>query len=368
MTNISPTSGSVFRMLCRVLGGQDQAALRECVTTALLPHLFNMAHSQGLLPALALRCNEQEIDTLAFGEERADLLKQALMDNTLRNLEISAQALKFTRQLNRAGVTPLLLKGTARLLTSASENLGFRKQVDIDLIVQPAELEAAGNVFLANGYSFCKFPDNSSAVPIRPGDTIGAMKSSAAHHHLPPLVKGGYAATVELHRHFLPRRFQRNNPLDPLFNSAQEIVSHGATFYVPSTEHQLIHLLLGNFVHDGHLARRTFPIREACDLIDILENAEHDVNQRLVLQHCGRSFTLFHALVCELMHYTPRTGIAETEDTSKFTWTMQKRFESHAIRKSLDIYARAEYLAHALAYSPAKLPAYLRKMVSSNQA
>lgn len=366
MAKSPSSSASVFRMLCRVLGGQDQTALRECITTELLPQLFNMAHSQDLLPALAVRCNEQDIDTLVFGEERADSLKQALMDNTLRNMEISAQALKFTLQLNGAGITPLFLKGTARLLTSASESLGFRKQIDIDLIVQTAELKAAGDVFLADGYSFCKFPDNSTAVPIRPGDTVSAMKLSAAHHHLPPLVKGGYAATVELHRHFLPRRFQRNNLLDRLFDSAQKIASHGATFYVPSTEYQLIHLLLGKLVHDGHLTRRTFPIREACDLIDILENAEYDVNQRLVLQHCGHSFPLFHALVCELMNYVPRTNITAWEDPASFTRMMQKRFESHVLRKSLDVFARAEHLAHALAYSPTKLPDYLRRMVSSN--
>ena len=72
-------------MLCGVLGGGDQTALKECITAALPPQLFNMAHIEDLLPALAVRCNEQDIDTLVFGEERAGLLEQALMDNTLRN-------------------------------------------------------------------------------------------------------------------------------------------------------------------------------------------------------------------------------------------------------------------------------------------
>ena len=366
MTRTPPTSSSVFRILCRVVGGHDQAALKECIAATSLRQLFNMAHSQDLLPALAVRCNEQDIDTLVFGEERADLLKQALMDNTLRNMEISAQALKFTRQLNRAGITPLFLKGTAQLLTSESENIGFRKQIDIDLIVKPAELEAAGDAFLADGYSFCKFPDNATAVPIIPGDTVRAMKSSAAHHHLPPLVKGGYAATVELHRHFLDRRFQRGNPVEALFSNALLFERHGATFRVPSSEHQIIHLVLGKFVNDGHLARRTFPIREACDLIDLLEGAEGAVDQKLVQQHCGGSFPLFYSLVCELMNYPRRTRIAEFEDTSKFTWMMQKSFESHAVRKVLDAYARTEYLAHALAYNPTKLLDYLRRLKSSS--
>jgi hypothetical protein len=91
MAKSPSSSASVFRMLCRVLGGHDRTVLSECITRALLRQLFNMVHSQDLLPALAVRCNEQEIDTVIVGEERAGLLKQALRDNTLRNMKISAQ-------------------------------------------------------------------------------------------------------------------------------------------------------------------------------------------------------------------------------------------------------------------------------------
>ena len=367
MTKTPPTNWSVFRELCRVLGGQDQKALKECIDAGQLSQLLDMAQLHDLLPALAVRCNEQDVGSTVLGEEKAALLKQALMDNTQRNMKISAQALKLARQLNLAGITPLFLKGTARLLTSESENLGFRKQIDIDLIVQPAELEAAGDAFLADGYSFCEFPDNSAAVPITPGNTVSAIKISAAHHHLLPLVKDGYAATVELHRHFLPKRYQRTNPLDPLFDSARQIESHAATFYVPSTEYQVIHLILGKLVHDGHLARRSFPIRGACDLIDLLDNAEGDVDQQLVVQRCGSSFALFFALVSELMAYRPRTTITELVDASKTIQMMQKRYESPATRKLLDAYARTQYLVHALAYSPAKLPAYMKRMIPSSR-
>jgi len=368
MTRARSTGGSVFRLLCRVLGGRDPSALQECIAAGWLPQVFNLARSEGLLPALAVRCHEQNIDAQVLGTQSAHRLRQALIENTRVNLEIIAQALAFTRALNRAGITPLFLKGTARLLHLETRDIGFRTQVDIDLVVQPSELEAAGDVFLAAGYRFCRFPDQATAVPLRPGDSPSAIQSSAAHHHLPPLVSDDYAATVELHRHFLPRRFQRGNPLAPLFGSARKTERHGATFYLPATEYQLIHLLLGKWVHEGHLTRRTFPVREACDWIELLESAGHDVDQRLVLQHCGRSFTLFHGLVCELMQYDAPLRMAGSEDTAKFTRTMQRRFESRALCRSLDMCARAEYLARALAYSPAKLPDYLRRKVSSKQA
>jgi hypothetical protein len=356
-----PATAAIFLRLSSVLGGQCPQALQECTAANQFEPLFDLARKLDLLPALSVRCNELHVGAEILGQHRSDALRQALMDNTLRNMAISAQALKFTRQLNRAGITPLFLKGTARLLASAPESVGFRTQADIDLIVQPNELRAAGDVLLADGYSYCEFAGNSDVARTNSCDTASAIKQSASHHHLPPLVKPGYAASVELHRHFLDGRFQRNNPLEPLFDSARLLEWHGVTFKVPSTEFQIIHMVLGKFVYDGYLARRAFPIRDACDLIELLENAEGDIDQQLVLRHCGRSFPLFHTLVCELMNYSPRTGVILFEDTTRFTWLMQKRFESNTARKLLDAYARFEYLAHALASSPAKLPAYLRR-------
>jgi hypothetical protein len=361
MTRTPSTNWSVFRVLCRVLGGQDQKALKECIDARQLSQLFELAQLHDVLPALAVRCNEQDVGSTVLGEEKAALLKQALMDNTQRNMKISAQALKLTRQLNLAGNTPLFLKGTARLLTSESENIGFRKQIDIDLIVQPTELEAAGDAFLADGYSFCQFPDNTSAVPIEPGDAASAIKLSTAHHHLPPLVKNGYAATVELHRHFLPSRFQRNNPLGPLFVSAHRVESHGATFKVPRAEHQLIHLILGKLVHDGYLARRTFPIREACDYIELLNSVEGRIDQGLVAQHCGTNHATFSQLVTVLTGYTLREPLNKAGDITLRMQMMQKRYNSPVIAKILDAHARAVHLTQSMLSNPAKLPAYLRR-------
>ena len=368
MTGALSTNWSVFRTLCRVLGGQDKAALSECVADRQIPQLFDIAKTQNLLPALAVRCNEHNLGAQILGEETASLLKQALIDNTRRNMQISAQALKFTRGLNQAGIKPLLLKGTARLLAEHGGNLGFRKQTDIDLIVRPEELKVAASVLLADGYRFCHFPDGGSAVPLVPGDTDSAIKVSAAHHHLPALAKDSYASTVELHRHFLPRRFQRSNPLSPLFESAHTIERYGATFQVPSTEYQIIHLILGKLVNDGYWAGRSFPIREACDLINILESAEEPVDQQLVAKHCGRKYIRFHALVTELMQRGSDTNTSKSRDLTFYIRLMQQRSNSQVMRTFLDGYARVGHLTHALIHSPAKLPDYLSRISLWNQS
>lgn len=228
-----------------MIGGQDSRALTEGIEAGLFSYLVDMAQQNDVLPSLAVRCEEQQIDSASLDNTRDELLKQELRENTLRNMRISAQAIKLTKQLNAAGITPLFLKGTALLLTENENNLGFRKQIDIDLLVEPSQLEAAAEVFLAGGYGFLESAGSSTSAPTLLIDTKTAMKRSATHHHLTPLAKAGYNAPVELHRHFLPRRFQSKNPLKPLFNAASEQQSHGASFLIPSVEYQMIHLLLG---------------------------------------------------------------------------------------------------------------------------
>lgn len=361
-----PGSFPIFQCLCRVLGDCRLDVPEEYLATLESPALFDMARSLDLLPALAVRLQQLGGGTGVLDEERDHLLQQALMDNTLRNLQISAQAVKLTLALNRAGVTPLFLKGTAGLLLGESDNIGFRRQVDIDLIVPPEATVEASNALLADGYRFCQFPDGTSAVPLAPGHTASAIRASAAHHHLPPLVKEGYGATVELHTHFLPRRFQHNNPLQPLFDKASVAERHGVSFQMASPEHQLIHLVLGKFVHDGHRSRRTFPIREACDLVQLLKRDRGDIDHQRVRQHCGASYPLFLGLVGELMDYTRPDCVAGSVETGRYLSLLQKRFESPAVARLLDAFARTEHLAHSLVYNPGKMSTYLRRLVRVN--
>jgi hypothetical protein len=361
------SSSFLFRRLCRVLGGHDQSALHDIITAGQLPQLCRMAQLHDQLPALAVRVNEQRLDRAELGEANGELLQRVLHENTRRNLQISAQAIKLTVRLNEAGIVPLFLKGTARLLGTDSVNLGFRQQSDIDMIVRPAELAAAGDVLLADGYRYCQFSGNPARAPRQIADTQAALRLSATHHHLLPLAKQGYVATVELHRHFLDRRFQRANPLEPLFASAHQLERHGAIFQVPSLEYQLIHLVLGKLVTDGHLARRAFPLREACDLIELLQGVDDaHIDQALIAQRCGSGFAQFLALVSELTGFAPGFTVAGPVDISAYLRLLQQRDDSALARALLDAYARVQYLAYALLHSPAKLPVYLSRLLPSD--
>jgi len=340
-----------------VLGDRDKQALSSAISNGFFPKLFEQAKLNDVLPALTVRCNKQLPANDALETTQRERLNRALHDNTLQNMKIKAQALKLTKALNTAGITPLFLKGTIDLLDTKNENIGFRKQVDIDLLVPPEELEAAGDTFLRDGYGYHDFEGDQSTEP---PTTRAAIKISAAHHHLPPLVKKGYDTTVELHSHFLAKQQQRNNPLEPLFRTAQVRETHDAAYLIPTTEYQLIHLVEGKFVHDGHLARRTFPLREACDFISLMDRVDSSTNLELVIQHCGNNFAVVHALVRELMGYT--APLAPTADVSSFITLMQRRYNSPTVSRVLNSYARTRHLAGSLAHSPGKLSAYLGRL------
>ena len=350
-----------FRSLCRLLGGQGVADRGAWAATPTWPHLVTMAEQLDLLPALAVRLEQLGAASPDLGAPAQQRLQQALLDNTRRNMQITAQAVKLARCLNRADIKPLFLKGAAWLLTEGSDTVGFRQQVDIDLLVAPGEVEPAGDALLAEGYRFCLFPDNDTAAPLEPGDTASAIRAGMAHHHLPPLVKEGYGVTVELHTHFLPARFQRNNSLAPLLAQARPVERHGARFMVASVEYQLIHLVLGKFVHDGYQSRRSFPIREGCDLIRLLDAEEAGIDHTFVLRRCGHSYPLFLGLVCELMGYRPQGGVPDRVEMGSYLHLLQKRFSSVALRGLLDRWARTHHLAHQMVFSPLKLPGYLRR-------
>jgi hypothetical protein len=353
---------TLFKYLCRIIGGQDCDALVEASQAGLLSKLLDIAAGEDLLPTLATRIEEQPDIELALDEPERQLLRQALQDNTRRNMQTLMQALKLARTLNSAGITPTFLKGTAQLLTVNEARLGFRKQMDIDLVVAPEELKDACAALLEAGYGFYSESGDANSEHVVFHDVTRALQESAAHHHVTPLVIDGYANCVEVHRHFLARRFQRDIPLEGLLSTARLHESHGAAFRVPSAQYQIILIVLGKMVRDGHLARRSFPIREACDYIQLLESEAGEVDWSLVAQHCGKNFTVFSQLVNELMAYRNENGIKITCDIGRRLKLMEQRYNSGAVAKLLDANARTQYLAKEMIYSPTKLTAYLKRL------
>lgn len=360
-----PSNWNLFRTLCQILGGQDVHSLQAAFNAGLLPQLLILAKEQDVLPSLAIRCQEQLSTAQCNASREWRDLQEALHENTLVNMQISAQALDLAKTLNNVGITPLFLKGSVQLLSSHQQHLGQRKQIDIDFLVEPKHISSAADALLASGYGFRDSASRYSRQQRLYYDTPAALKQSESHHHLPALVKEGYATTVELHRHFLPKQFQNTAPLEPLFASAVELQRNGISYRTPSAQYQIIHLLLGKIIHDGHLTRRRFPIREACDYIAIMQQPELDIDQALVARLCGKTYPVFSALIAELMgHQTLGLDCADTNITSQLKG-LERRCNWARYAALMDGYARVVHLKNSLLHNPAKLQVYLYRLYSS---
>ncbi|CAA0090369.1 Uncharacterised protein [Halioglobus japonicus] len=356
-----PSNWTAFQALCRIIGGLDSTALQLAIDARLMPQVISLATASDVLPALAIRCYEQPDLASTLTDRDTLYLREALLENTQRNMRIVTQSIKLIQTLNAAGIKPLLLKGTAQLLTLNRERPGFRKQADIDLIVPPASLQAAGEALQADGYDFYRRNRPFEVHPGLAADTPAAISASAAHHHLPPLVKRDQVAFVEVHRHFLPRRFQNQNPLEPFFESASEQQINGATFLMPSTENQIIHIVLGKLLHDGYLTGRKLPLREACDYIDLVAASRGTFDSSVVMAHCKEAFCIFDQLVTELMGHQSTRPTHASSNVRRRIGLMRLRYNSATAAKLLDTYTRVRHLGYSMRYSPSKLARYLRR-------
>jgi hypothetical protein len=93
--------------------------------------------------------------------------------------------------LNRAGIEPIVLKGAA-LAETVYGSWTERPMSDIDLLLDPAELDRARAIAMRFGW--------------RSDDSVPSEAGYATHHHLPPLLdEAGSGLRLELHRSVLPK-------------------------------------------------------------------------------------------------------------------------------------------------------------------
>lgn len=351
-----------FQLLCRLLGSRQPPLAGAQLRESLEP-LIALADSQQMLPALAQQLGTQPVEA-GCGQELTHKLTNALKENTLRNLAISAQTLKLTHCLNEAGITPLLLKGAAFLHSSLRDKLGFRYQVDIDIALPKAIIPLAVGALRRTGYHFLgedvrAYPEAPDQALRADDESLSSRALNARHHHLYPLFKKDQPVSVEIHRHYLPRRFQRGNDVSELFSRAERLKQAGAHFLVPSAEDQLVQLILGTVVHDGYLLRRQFPLREACDLHRLCrENPGLDRGD--VAERCGESFALMEQLVSLLLE-SKKPEAEQARAASALLAGMRRRQRSPQMGRLYNSYARCHHLAYGLRHNPGKLGRFIRR-------
>lgn len=169
--------------------------------------------------------------------------------NRERNRAILAELATVIRLLNKVGIEPVLLKGSAYLATGVYTHPAARYLVDVDLLVPQALLSTGIEVLTRNGF---KWDDQ---------DRLGHFR----HHH-PPLRRAG-RVPIELHHSLGMGTCNAILPASEVLNESVRQEFLGAIVRVPSPEHLMVHLIMHSQLQHPYQERIWPPLRAMYDLV-----------------------------------------------------------------------------------------------------
>lgn len=250
--------------ITRVLGSEaSNDSLRTEITTGQPPWemVVSLANDHLLTPALWVALNNRSL-TNDLPEELTQYLHELHRLSCERNRQLRLQLLEATRQLNTAGITPVLLKGARHLVTTVYADPGIRIMTDIDLLISRADIPAALDTLQQLGYE----PDE---------DVHGDYHDE--HHHCAPLFRPDDYGTLEIHRHLMEPPYAAILPLDKVLSEREALEVEGARMQLLSPTHRLLHNIVHSQLVDHHHDGGIIPLRSLHEVV-----TEQSVNGRHV--------------------------------------------------------------------------------------
>ena len=188
-------------------------------------------------------------------EDVSNYVDEIFRRNLIRNGRLMAQVAEAAAALNEQNVQPVLLKGLAKLATSAERQIGTRIISDIDILVSHDECDSSLNALKQLGYQIISWADDERShwyVNVkRPQDV-----THIDLHIKPPGYEFFSSAATELKHHC-------------------QLVPCGQAFaYVPSPTYQALLLIVHDQLHDADYWLGKIALRHLLDLRDLARSSE----------------------------------------------------------------------------------------------
>lgn len=168
--------------------------------------------------------------------------------------------------LHQAGLRPIVLKGGA-LAYTAYPNPQYRTLADIDLLLEPGDLDCGHAALIGGGFEVADV-----------GTPIG-------HHHLPPYLSPDRKFAVELHAHLVNNGSPYALSLAPLAGRARVDQLGPRSAHVLSPADMLFHVCI--HLAYGH-RYQWYPVRTLADILAITTTST-DVDWDLLIAQTVRS-------------------------------------------------------------------------------
>lgn len=206
-----------------------------------LETLAQTASRHRVSPSLARALREAGMSP-RLPEEFRDYCTVLAEINDERNVALSTLAREIGGALRAAGIDAVLLKGGASLFDTALPHRAERFLLDLDLLVDPSQLEVAETVLRDEGWH---------RLPETGGDG----------HQLPTLGRLGAPAAIDLHFALL------SPPHEALLTAAEVLAAAvpdqaGLPLKLPTVQHRLIHNVAHAQLADSSLAFGQLELRQ----------------------------------------------------------------------------------------------------------
>jgi hypothetical protein len=200
-------------------------------------------------------------------------LDQMYYQQAIRNARRGASLQGVLVTLSRYGVPTIVLKGAA-LAELVYGNIALRPMVDLDVLVQPRDLDLAERVLRELGY-----------VPYDGGEPAEWYRGH--HHHLAPYRSPDGSSYVEVHRHIFPSEVGGQLPVEDLWQRARPAALGPVPALVLAPTDLLLHLCVSLSAVEHFVGG----LRTLCDIAAAIRRYEIELDWPCLLES-GRSYDL----------------------------------------------------------------------------
>lgn len=210
--------------------------------------------------------------------------------NTERNVRLRDQSQECIGALNRAGVTPMPLKGAAYLLSNLYPEPNERFLSDIDLLVPANDIESAASALHDLGFYAAESESDFSR-----------------HHHIPPLVRTLDDVAIELHSSPVATIAGASLSAEEILANASPVSSGGCHWSAASATDTVLLSFLHSEVVDRNLARCIVNLRGFLDLKHLIKRHGMEIDWQR--NRARAAFCAADSTFCRYLHfYTRLTG------------------------------------------------------------
>lgn len=180
--------------------------------------------------------------------------------NFERNRAITEEIKMIKSLLSAHNIYPVFLKGAAHLLLDLYKHPAERMIGDIDFLVPESQMEQTAEILI-------KKKGFEPLIKLEK-EWFKNMK------HFPRLTHKRYVSSVEVHKEVLIKTHQNIITGDEIYRQKRKINFEGEDYYVPSTDHLMVHNIFNAQLNDKSYVYGTVLLRQMYDLLLLVQHGQ----------------------------------------------------------------------------------------------